>query len=475
MVAAREGAGGARATRLAGPAGAESFGMTVGRRLLSDTIVYGLAYAASRGLSFALLPLFTRVFAPADFGLFDISMALNRALLVLAVLGMDTGVALLLQGRDDSGQKRAVSSYLFTELLWSGSVAIAAGLAAPLLALPLLGDAKRSTLVILAASLAVAQVLTHSTLNIAKWKREPGTYLVIAIGSTGFATALSVALVLGFDQRVGGALLGLVIGTAIFIPFGVLLCLRHMGRQISFADMMNCVRLGLPFAAVASSEFLFPLLVRIAIVNTVGIASVGIFGAASTICLAVVLINEGFASAWWPYALSDEGVRRLGDESVRVMRQYAGVLMLLVAALALSAQLLVTILLGSGFQQATTLVAPLALAYWLKSVRQNATVALIAAGKTWMRAALNFVAVGAALACAVVSTAAWGLEGTAWGFAAGEALGLAFQTAVVRRAFGRSLDVWATVVMILAFVVLVLVSDSLQATSTTTAVLLRIL
>ena len=140
--------------------------MTVGRRLLSDTIVYGLAYAASRGLSFALLPLFTRVFAPADFGLFDISMALNRALLVLAVLGMDTGVALLLQGRDGTGQKRAVSSYLFTELLWSGLVAIVAGLAAPLLALPLLGDAKRSTLVILAASLAVAQVLTHSTLSL---------------------------------------------------------------------------------------------------------------------------------------------------------------------------------------------------------------------------------------------------------------------------------------------------------------------
>ena len=60
--------------------------MTLGRRLLSDTIVYGLAYAASRGLSFALLPLFTRVFAPTDFGLFDLSMALNRTLLVLAVL-----------------------------------------------------------------------------------------------------------------------------------------------------------------------------------------------------------------------------------------------------------------------------------------------------------------------------------------------------------------------------------------------------
>src|SRR5207248_9525577 len=99
---------------------------------------------------------------------------------------------------------------------------------------------------------------------------------------------------------------------------------------------------------------------------------------------------------------------------------------------------------------------------------------LIAGGKTWIRAALNFVALGIALACAVVSTVAWGLQGTAWGFAAGEALGLAFQTVVVRRAFGRILDVWSTVVMILGFVVLVLVSDSLQATSTTTAVLLRL-
>src|SRR5262245_36360482 len=119
--------------------------MGVGRRLVGDTVVYGLAYAASRALSFALLPVFTRVFAPADFGLFDISMSLNRALLVLAVLGMDTGVALLLQGRDDDAQRRAVSSYLLAELLWSGLVAVVAGLAAPLLAPPLLGEAKRST------------------------------------------------------------------------------------------------------------------------------------------------------------------------------------------------------------------------------------------------------------------------------------------------------------------------------------------
>jgi O-antigen/teichoic acid export membrane protein len=447
--------------------------MTVGRRLLSDTIVYGLAYAASRGLSFALLPILTRAFTPADFGLFDLSMSLNRALLVLVVRGMDTGFALLLQGRDDHAQRSAVSSYLLAELFWSGAVAIAAGLAAPLLALPLLGDSSRWNLVLLAAALAVTQVLTHSTLNIAKWKREPGTYLVIAIGSTGFASALSVALVLGFDQRVDGALLGLVIGTALFIPFGVLLCLRHMGRRVSVVDMMSCVRLGLPFMAVASSEFLFPLLVRVTIFNTARIAAVGIFGAASTICLAVMLINEGFASAWWPYALSDEGVRRIQDDTIRVMRLYAGALMLLVVALTLAAEPLVILLLGGAFRQAAALVGPLALAYWIKSVRQNATVALIAGGRTWMRAALNFVALGAALACAATATVEWGLQGAAWGFAAGEGAGLAFQTAVVRRAYGHRIDVRATTIMTVAFIALVPASDAVTGTSTATTLALR--
>lgn len=449
--------------------------MGVGRRLVGDTIVYGLAYAASRGLSFALLPIFTRAFAPADFGLFDLSLSLNRAFLVLAVLGMDTGVALLLQGRDGEAQRRAVSSYFLAELLWSGSVAVAAGLAAPLVAGALLGDQSRWALVVLAAALAVAQVLTHSALNIAKWKREPRTYLVIAVGSTAFASALSVTLALGFGLRVPGALLGLVAGTAFFIPFGVLLVLRHMDKRVRLSDMLECARLGLPFMAVASSEFLFPLLVRVVIVNAIGISSVGIFGAASTICLAVLLINEGFASAWWPYALSDEGLRRIRDDTVRVMRRYAGVLILLVAALALAAEPLVTVLLGRGFQQSAALVGPLALAYWLKSVRQNATVGLVAAGRTWLRAELNFGALAAALVCAALSTAAWGLEGTAWGFAAGEALGLGFQTIVVERAYGRSLDVRATAVMCIAFIALVLASEAVRGESIATALVLRVL
>lgn len=449
--------------------------MNLGRRLLTDTIVYGLAHATARALSFFLLPIYTRIFSTLEFGAYDLALSLNRALALSAQFGMDTSVALVPQARDAEGQRRGVTSCFLMQILWGGLVALVGLLASRPIATALYGGPMRHDLVVLASLLAMTVAINAFTVSVVKWRREPARFFLLTVGAVALSSTLSVAFVLLWDQPARSALLGLLAGSATFVPVGIWVCWRHLGGKIAISDMIACLRGGMPFAAVSSAELLFALLVRLTIANAVGLAAVGIFGAANTICLIIVLIGEAFSNAWWPYALSDEGLGRVHADTGIVMRLYAFCLILLVAGVMLFAEPLVALLLGKGsFQAAAAIVGPMAFAYWLRSVRQNATVGLVVSRQIWLRALLNLIAVATSLGLAVALARAWGLAGVVYGFALGEAAGLLVQVAVLRRLHQQRLDLGATAAMATAFCGLMAIAGALPAAATAGAILLRI-
>jgi hypothetical protein len=65
--------------------------------------------------------------------------------------------------------------------------------------------------------------------------------------------------------------------------------------------------------------------------------------------------------------------------------------------------------------------------------------------------------------------------GAAWGFAAGEAIGLAVQTVVLTRAFRQSLDVRAMVSMALLYLVLLAVMEMANPASVGATIALRLI
>ena len=440
--------------------------MSLGRRLLGDTVVYGIALAISRAAAFALLPVFTRVFSAAQYGIYDVAMALNRAMMVPAVLGMDSGLVLLLRDRDPIGQARAVSSCLLSQAVWVAALSLGLIASAPFVSEWLFGDRAQAYLIRLSAVLLLVLVLNYFWMSLAKWKREPMRYLLLTAGSIGLSAAASLIRVLWFDRSVAGALEGLVLGNAVFVPIGLVVMRRHMAPALALEDIGRSFRLGLPFAATGATEFIQPFLFRLILIYTAGLEGVGVFGAANTICLGIMLFNDAFASAWWPYALSSEGAGRVEAATERVMRLYSVSLLLIVVALVLSAGPIVAVVLGGGaYAQAARIVGPLAFAYWLKSVRQNANVGLIVGGRTWMRAGLNLATALVAVAVAYPLAARWGIAGVAWGFAGAEVLGLVLQSFAMRRASVLSLNLGSVLIAALLFVGLVLVESMLPAAS----------
>src|SRR5438067_2048959 len=62
------------------------------KRLFKETMIYGLAGATSRLIGLLLVPLYTRVFNPSQYGLLDILLTTSAVLVLLSGLQVESGV-----------------------------------------------------------------------------------------------------------------------------------------------------------------------------------------------------------------------------------------------------------------------------------------------------------------------------------------------------------------------------------------------
>lgn len=428
--------------------------MSIGRRLVGDTLIFGFAMVAARGVSLILLPMYTRFLGTAEYGAFDLLMSLNRALFIPASLGMDSGLAIAWRGTDAAEQRRVSASCLVVQLLWLTLLIAALGAVAAPIASWLFGDSGRTGAVEVVLLLLAAQVLANFLANLAKWQREAWRFLVLLLGTAMAAGTGSAIMVAGLHRGAAGAVTGLAAGTALFLPIGFVLVLRHLSPSVSLRIMARCVALGVPFAVNGAAELVFPFVLRLIMLDSGGLASVGVFAAANTVGMVAILIAYAFSSAWWPFALSDEG-RRTQGEWPRLLRLLAFLQLIPVAGLALLAAPIASVVLGGGaYAAAGNLIAPIAFAYWIKSVRQEAAVGFTAAGKSWAYSAFGGAAIAASLLFAWLLTPRFGLPGTALGMVAGETCAFAAQLVYARRTGHAITMVRPTFTMGLAFIAL---------------------
>ncbi len=63
------------------------------KAVLRDSLVYGLASVLSKGLAIFLLPLYTRVLSPGDYGAYDLLITLGALANVVVALEVAQGLA----------------------------------------------------------------------------------------------------------------------------------------------------------------------------------------------------------------------------------------------------------------------------------------------------------------------------------------------------------------------------------------------
>jgi len=333
------------------------------QQLGKDSFVYGLGGMAAKAVGFLLLPIYTRIFAPAEFGVIELLTVTNSFVGTILVLGTDAAQSYYFfeqKKEGKSAQSDVVSAILQFRLLWGAVMVILSTLLSPLLN-HLCFDGKLSWeyFAISFTGALFAQMMNQSA-EVFRLLYRPWSYIGVTLGSTLACAAMAITLVVGFHGGIMGYIIGFAVGSAVAAGIGWVRIRHYINlSQWHFDWWPRLLRFGLPLMPAGLVLLVMNTADRWFINSYQSQTELGLYAVAAKFSLIIAMATENFRKAWWPIGM-DAMHSKDGPELFRmVSRLYLGMGMAGVVLLTTCSPWLVKWFTGPAYHESYPIVGVL--------------------------------------------------------------------------------------------------------------------
>jgi O-antigen/teichoic acid export membrane protein len=271
------------------------------KSLFKDSVVYTIPTVVSRGISILLVPLYTRVLTPADYGAFDMINVV--ASLVWLTVALEVTQAVARHYPDETSEDGKIT--LTSTALWFTVVTHTMFLALAQILAPF---ASKAVLGVDGLTPAFRLGLVHIWLNgifIAlqnqfRWELRSRQYTIMALVKV-VATALASVL-LTYVLRLGliGFLLGLATGTVCGGIYGITRLTKSFRLRFDTARLRRMLRFSAPLVPSGIAVFVSNYINRFMLRHFLSLSDVGVYGVGFRLASIVSLVMIGFQTALTP-------------------------------------------------------------------------------------------------------------------------------------------------------------------------------
>ena len=281
-----------------------------GGRLTRDGAIYGIGGSATQVVYALFVPILTRIFRPADFGVLESLVALNSLLGVAALLGLNSGIFYFLNRTEDVGRRRVVAG---TALILGTSaglaIALAGAWASGSLSQALLGRPGYGTALAMACAWVPANVAATLALDLLRTQFRPVAYSIVGLGRGAIASGVGVVLAGPLGLGVAGLLAAQVVTTVAAAIVALFLARDAWRPAIDRPTARAMLGFGLPLASFGIALWVIAFSDRFFVIQFLGIAQAGIYALASRGAGVLSLVLYAFEAAWLPLAMAQAGER----------------------------------------------------------------------------------------------------------------------------------------------------------------------
>jgi len=394
--------------------------MTSAKRqnLLKSSVVYAFGMILPKLLGILLLPIFTRILSPDDYGVLAYTNSIVDFLFIFSVLSLNSYVLRFWMDydRDDDRGRRRMVGAVFTflcvlNLVLQGLCFLVGPLAVsgfdvqvpfyPYFALALVGNYFNMMSVI---PLAVYRLLDR-----------PGAYIGLTIFRSLLYYTLAYVMVVHLDQ----GLLGMYLAQVVAYAFTSVFYVHTIWRHGSFTWDLGVIREGLVFSLPlipgVVAHLVIRLIDRVMLEAYVSMDRLGLYSIGYTLGFfsLIILIQSGYR-AFEPAVFQAWGRDGFDVLWRRLRSVFVAFIVVAAVGVGLLSRELLTVLTGPKFHVAYRVVPVVALAACLRGVGLLYALILISAKKT--RASTQMVLAGAVVNVGVnlALIPSLGIMGAAW-------------------------------------------------------------
>ena len=328
------------------------------KRLISNTAVLGIGVFASKFLVFLMMPFYTGILSPEEYGTADLISQTANLLIPLACIGIVDGIFRFTM--DKEGDKRAVLSSGIFILIISSAVF---GLISPLIGLVPYFESY-----VLLIVLYVISANIHSVC--AQYLRASGrtsAFALQGIINTALVILLNILFLAVFELGITGYVLSVVVSDAavsliLIFPFKLYKDIRP-----SFIDKRLIVKLlkySIPMIPATIFWWITSVSDRYMVTYFCGSAENGLYTAAYKIPTLLTLLSTVFMEAWQYSAVAEDNGEE-NKEKIKffseVFKYYVALIFTACTAIIGMSQIFISLLCASSYSEAWRFVPILTL------------------------------------------------------------------------------------------------------------------
>lgn len=276
------------------------------KSLLKDSVAYGVASLLSRFIGFLLMPLYTRILTPEDYGVLNIINITITLVTLFAILGLDSSAHVFYWDSTEEKKRKSVfSSWFWSQVVISIFIALLLFTFSKKLSHTLFNTVEHANKFKLSALILFTGILPSIIINWFRVKRLPWTTTWFSLAMGLITIGLNVWFIAGLHWGIKGFILAQVISGGVMSVAAVFFMKNWLSpRNIDKKLLGKMLHYSLPLIPAALAYWCLNFAGGYFLQLQKGEVEVGLYQTGSTIASIMMLVISAFTQAWGPFAMS---------------------------------------------------------------------------------------------------------------------------------------------------------------------------
>jgi O-antigen/teichoic acid export membrane protein len=398
------------------------------RQLASDSVVYGLSGIVARFLSVWLVPIYTRLLTPQDYGTLSLVNATLAVITSFSALALDNSAYRWYWDTDDvDDRRRTIGSWLWCEIAVAGVAGLLLWVLSDRVGVWTTQTAASGVHYRTLAWYLPPFVLYVVAINWCRLQHRPWTAMWLTLAVSLTQIGLGLVLVVWFRRGVNGVFQAQVGSQVVGAAVALVLMRGWLSpRWLSWPRLREMLRYALPLIPAAVAVWVVNSADRYFVQRYVSTTEVGLYSIGGAIAALVALVTGAFQQAWSPFALSIHREANAQRTYAMVLLGYSALTAVGVAALGLFSPYAIHLLATSRYLRASEGVGLLAFSYVLIGMSSIVSIGLSIAKTSHHSAVAITLAAVATIGLNALFVPRYGMIGSAVATVIGQSIGPAY-------------------------------------------------
>ena len=340
--------------------------------MTKEIAIYGLAGGLGKFLLLILVPVYTGVFSPEEYGVVDLITTSIALLTIVGMLQMEASTGRYYFEVAHENRSKLIFTSLLTQLTWTLLLILPIFIWAGDLTYLLFKTYEHTNVVRLSCLIVLIGNALYYLLAVMRFVRKPIKYGQVYFVQISFTLVFSILLVVTANYGIMGVFLGQLIG----LTAGLILLLYYLRKWDLLSVHWNSgyfrdsLKYNLPLMPGVISGWANNMYNRFVVLGILSLTEVGILSFGMKVAMIVTLFEEAVKMTWSPFVfdnLKKKGHRQL---YINVFRHLTRANFSLVIILTLFLPEIAALLAPEEYKTAVDLAAILVVAFGLRSMQQ---------------------------------------------------------------------------------------------------------